>query len=83
MQVSFVNKAPGFGPTNKNTVNIHNPERLDFEWSFSRRFLSPVFECFGCHSALENHTKIVRFSNGPASLDRFIQKKIFFKYKMV
>jgi hypothetical protein len=64
------------------TVNIRNPDHPVFEWSFSGHNLYPVFECKMEAKPLKNRTKIVRFSNGPASLDRFIQKKIFFKYKM-
>jgi hypothetical protein len=64
------------------TVNIRNPDRLVFEWSFFGHNLCSVFQCKMAAKTFENQTKIVRFSNGPPSLDRFIQKK-FFMYKTI
>ncbi len=42
------------------TVTIRKPDRPDFEWSFSGRFLSLVFECFGGHFAFENRTGLFK-----------------------
>ena len=54
-------------------------------WSFfslyikQPRLMRPF--CFFDHSKTEICGHFVRFSNGPISLDRFIQKKTFFIYK--
>jgi hypothetical protein len=54
-----------------NTVNDRKPDRPVFKWSFSERFLGLVFERSAILLTFENRTKIARFLNDPASLDRF------------
>jgi hypothetical protein len=60
---------------NRNTVNIRNPDRPVFEWSFFGHFLNPLASIL--------YLKIGRIrpvSNGKTSLDRFINKKIMPKW---
>jgi hypothetical protein len=45
-----------------NTVNIQNPDRPVFKWSFSGHFLSPVIKWSGFQ--VHGSTRLVRVSNG-------------------